>query len=111
MSVTTENPRSSVTPWIEEVTASGEELVTRVKAIVSEGNVRRVSVKHHGQPLMEFPLTIGVVGALLAPQVAALGAIAAMVTNCTISVERGQPSTEQPNGGADKELPATAKEA
>jgi hypothetical protein len=86
--------------WIEEVTTTGEELVGRVKALVAEGNVRRVSIKHDGKTLAEFPLTLGVVGTLLAPQVAALGAIVALVTDCTIAVERAGASSEEDDGAA-----------
>jgi hypothetical protein len=60
----------------------------RVKALVHEGNVRRVIVEHEGRTIAEFPLTAGVVGALLAPPLAALGAVVALYKDCTIHVER-----------------------
>lgn len=67
----------------------GEEVIKKVKELIAEGNVRRISIKDKkGKVLAEFPLTIGVVGALLAPVLAAVGAIAALVAECTISVER-----------------------
>ena len=73
----------------EELSISGEKLVSTVKEIIRQGNVRRVSVRNKdGVTLIEIPLTLGVVGALLLPTVAALGAIAALVTQCTIVVER-----------------------
>ena len=73
----------------EELTISGEKLVSTVKEIIRQGNVRRVSVRNkEGETLVEIPLTFGVVGALLLPTIAALGTIAALVTQCTIVVER-----------------------
>jgi len=59
-----------------------------VKRLIAEGNVRRVVVKQEGQVVAEFPLTVGVVGAVLAPVLAAIGALAALLTRCTIEVER-----------------------
>lgn len=73
----------------EELSIRGEELVATVKALVHEGNIRRITVKsREGRPLIEIPLTFGVVGALLLPTLAALGALAALVTECTIVIER-----------------------
>jgi uncharacterized protein DUF4342 len=74
--------------WQEELSATGDELIDRVKSLVNEGNVRRIIIKQDDRTLVELPLTIGVVGVLLAPQLAAIGAIAALVTRCTITVER-----------------------
>jgi CBS domain-containing protein len=73
----------------EEFKVSGDALLKKVKDLISEGNVRRITIKDKkGKTLIEFPLTIGVVGAVLAPVLAAVGAIAALITECTISVER-----------------------
>ena len=73
----------------EELRVSGESLVARVKELVHEGNIRRITiVNEEGKVLVEFPLTLGVVGAVLVPTLAAIGAVAALVTNCTIVVER-----------------------
>ena len=73
----------------EEIKTTGEQLLTQVKELVREGNVRRIIVKNEaGKTLIEIPLTLGVVGALLLPVAAAVGAIAALVTDCTIVVER-----------------------
>ena len=75
----------------EEFSVSGEELLAKVKSLINEGNIRRLIIKDEkGKILVEFPLTIGVVGAILAPVLAAVGAIAALVTKCTIVVERRQ---------------------
>ena len=73
----------------EDFKIKGEDLLKRVKELISEGNVRRISVKDkEGKLIAEFPLAIGVIGAVLAAPLAAIGAIAALVTECTISVER-----------------------
>jgi hypothetical protein len=73
----------------EEFKVSGEDLLKRVKELIAEGNVRRISVKDkEGKTIVEMPLTVGVVGAVLAAPLAAIGAVAALVTECTITVER-----------------------
>ena len=73
----------------EEYQVSGESLVAKVKELVHEGNIRRIIIKNEeGKTLIEVPLTLGVVGAALLPVWAAIGAIAALVTNCTIVVEK-----------------------
>jgi len=73
----------------EEFKVNGEDLLKSVKKLIAEGNVRRIIIKSkEGKDIMELPLTIGVVGALLAPVLAAVGAVAALVTECTIIVER-----------------------
>lgn len=67
----------------------GEDVLKKVRELINEGNVRKITVKDKdGKSIVEFPLTVGVVGALLAPALAAVGAIAALVTECTITVER-----------------------
>lgn len=73
----------------EEYSVTGEGVVAKVKELVHEGNIRRMIIKNEeGRTLLEVPLTLGVVGAILVPTWAAIGAIAALVTNCTIVVER-----------------------
>lgn len=73
----------------EEFKVSGEDLLKRVKELIAEGNVRCITVKgKDGKTIVEMPLTVGVVGAVLAAPLAAVGAIAALVTECTITVER-----------------------
>ena len=76
--------------WSEfQVTA--DELVGRVKELIREGNIRRIVVRgEEGKTLLEIPVTMGVIGALFAPYLAALGAIAAIATRCTIAVERSE---------------------
>ena len=73
----------------EEFTIDGEQLVATVKSLIHQGNIRRITVKNReGRTLIEIPVTVGVVGALLLPTVAALGTIAALVTECSIVIER-----------------------
>jgi uncharacterized membrane protein len=75
----------------ETIKVKGEELLKKVKQIVKEGNVRKITIKNKdGKTLIVLPLAFGVIGAVLAPMLAAVGAIAALVTECTISVERDQ---------------------
>ena len=74
---------------VEEYKVSGDELVHKVKEIVHEGNIRRIIIKTEGgKTLLEFPVTVGVVGVVLLPMWAALGAAAALITDCTIAVEK-----------------------
>ena len=78
--------------WTEEFQFDGELLLSKIKELLHEGNVTRVIIKNEeGRTLIDLPLTLGVVGALLAPQLAAIGAIAALVTHGTIEVERANP--------------------
>ena len=63
-------------------------VVNKVEELIKEGNVRRIVIKQHDRTIAEFPLAVGVVGAVVAPILAAAGAIAALVTDCTIAVER-----------------------
>ena len=86
------------TVW-ETFKAEGENVVEQVKQIVHEGNVRRVVVKHEGRKVAEFPLTAGVVGAVLAPVLAAIGALVALMKDCTIAIER-TPVAGPPEGVA-----------
>jgi hypothetical protein len=67
---------------------SGDDLLRRVKEILHEGNVRRIVVKQGTRTIVEFPVTVGVLGAVAAPALAGLGAIAALLSECTIVVER-----------------------
>lgn len=78
-----------MTKRTEEFKVNGEDLLKKVKDIIKEGNVRRLTVRDkEGKDLIVLPLTLGVVGITLAPVLAAVGAIAALVTECTIVVER-----------------------
>jgi hypothetical protein len=79
------------------------QLIGTVKRLIHEGNIRRIVVKQNDRTVVEFPLTVGVVGTALAPMLAAVGALAALLTECTIEVERivseersGKESTTRP---------------
>lgn len=73
----------------EEFKVSGEGIIKKVKELIKEGNVRRIIINNDkGETLVEIPVTLAVVGTALAPQLAAVGALAALIANCTIVVER-----------------------
>ena len=75
----------------EEFRVNGEELIAKVKNLINEGNIRRVIIKNKEEKVIfEIPLTFGVVGALIAPQLAALGAIAALLSEATVVVEKAE---------------------
>lgn len=75
--------------YTEEFSVNSDQVVEKVKQLIKEGNVRRVIIKNEkGESIMEFPVTAGVVGVLLLPTLAALGAAAVLITRCTIAVER-----------------------
>ncbi|MBI5963322.1 MAG: DUF4342 domain-containing protein [Chloroflexi bacterium] len=77
----------------EEFKVNGEQLLSKLKELLREGNIRRVIIKDKdGKVLIEFPLTFGVVGLILAPTLAAVGAVAALVSEATIIVEKEQQS-------------------
>ena len=73
----------------EEFRVNGEELIAKIKQLIHESNIRRITIKDKdGKTVMEIPLTIGMVGVLLAPTLAAVGAIAALLTEATVVVEK-----------------------
>ena len=81
--MTKENTRT------EEFEFSGDRLIAQIKELIKQGNIRRVMIKSEdGRVLVDIPLTVGILGTLVAPQLAALGAIAALVTHGTIVVEK-----------------------
>ena len=77
--------------WWEKIETKGGEALDQLKRIINEGNIRRVRVRQKDRVIAEFPLTVGVVGAVLAPVLAAIGAVTALITECTIEVEREAP--------------------
>jgi len=83
----------------ERFTVSGDQLVEKVKKLIHEGNIRKVRIIHHRRTLLEIPLSVGApaaaVGILVAPVLAAIGALAALVTECTIEVEKVEESDKQ----------------
>jgi len=92
--------------FTEEFRVSGEAVVSKVKELLREGNVRRITIKNdEGKTLIEIPLTIGVIGTVLLPVWAAIGAIAALVANLTIAVERHGDTTESATADETPESP------
>ncbi len=94
------------TQW-ESIKGEGGQLVDRVKELVHKGNVRRIVIKQGERTIAEFPLTFGVIGVVLAPVLAAIGAITAMVSDCTIHLER----TEETTPGDVVTVPVDSDEA
>ncbi len=74
--------------WWETIKVEGGELLEQVKRLIHEGNVRRIVIRQGDRSVAEFPLTVGLVGTVAAPILAAVGALAALLTNCSIEVER-----------------------
>lgn len=75
------------TTW-ESIRLEGEAWLEKLKTIIHEGNVRRIRIRHEGRTVAEFPLSAGVLGAVLAPALAGVGAVVALLKDCTIEVER-----------------------
>lgn len=95
--------------FVEEFQVSGERVVEKIKELIREGNVRRISLKNEkGETLIEIPLTIGVIGTVLLPVWAGIGAIAALVANLTISAEKVAEPGEAPAREQDEEEAAPA---
>ena len=86
--------------YAESFKAEASTIVDKIKTLVREGNVRRVIVEHDGRTIAEFPLTVGVVGAVIAPAAAAIAAVVALFKDCTIHVERA--------AGDEQAQPATS---
>ncbi len=73
----------------EEFKVSGEDIMKKIKELINEGNIRKITIKNKDDKIIaEFPLTIGVIGTVVLPVLAAIGTIVALVTECTISVEK-----------------------
>ena len=81
------------TIW-EKIGGTGEQLLAQLKRLVDEGSIRRVVVRQHGKTIAEFPLTAGVIGAVIAPVAAAIGALSALIADCSIEVEKTVTETE-----------------
>jgi hypothetical protein len=84
------------------IKAQGGQVVDELRRLLHEGNVRRVVVKQDNRVVAEFPLTVGLVGALAAPVLAAIGALVAVLANCTIEVERARDEAARPGARAAK---------
>ncbi|MBM3146368.1 MAG: DUF4342 domain-containing protein [Actinobacteria bacterium] len=87
--------------YTERIKVAGDQILSVVRTVIHEGNVRRLIIRNESdKALIEIPVTVGVVGVLVAPVAAALGAIAALVTHCTIEIER---AGEAPQAAAPDE--------
>jgi hypothetical protein len=87
-------PDRPESPPRETISVDGSDLLEQVKRLIHEGNVRRIAIVHDGHTVLELPITLGVVGVLAAPWLAAVGAAAAMLTDCTLEVEREVPEPD-----------------
>jgi hypothetical protein len=94
---------TEVRTFWENIKVEGGELLERVKELIHEGNVRRIIIRQGDRSVAEFPLTVGLVGTVGAPILAAVGALAALLTNCSIAVER-----ERTTAGAGSTVPPSA---
>jgi hypothetical protein len=92
------------TAW-ETVKVQGNQILEQLKRLLHEGNVRRVAVKQKGRTIAEFPVTVGVVGALAAPALAAVGALVAVLADCSIEVERAVEPRAEPRSRGAREAP------
>jgi len=92
--------------FIEDLQIAGEQLLTKVKELVHEGNVRHIRIKQDGRVILEVPLALGFAGVILAPTLAAIGAMGALLAQCSIEVVRSErPGTqEQPTSTPEEPL-------
>jgi Domain of unknown function (DUF4342) len=95
----------------EKIKLTGNRMVEEVKRIMHEGNVRRIVVKQDDRTIAEFPLAVGVVGTLLAAPLAALGALAALLNECTIEVERTEPVSTDQTSDQPAEIPSGVEQS
>ena len=89
--------------FAETLKENADAMMARLRALIKEGNVRRVVIQHNGKTVAEFPLTAGVVGTVVAPVLAAIGALVALLQDCTIQVERVEKEEQGPAGRAADE--------
>jgi len=82
--------------WWEKVEGKSEKLLEELKRLVEDGNARRVVVRQRGRTIAEFPMTAGVIGVVLAPVAAAIGVLTALLTECTIEVEKSAAGPDTP---------------
>ncbi|HXR65981.1 MAG TPA: DUF4342 domain-containing protein [Ktedonobacteraceae bacterium] len=95
---------------VEELQLVGEQLLGKVKELVREGNVRRIRIKQDGHVVLEIPLALGVVGIVLAPTLAAIGAMGALLAQCSIEVVRSERSSQPVNVPLESDQPSDGPE-
>ena len=91
------------TCW-ESFKAEGANVADKLNEVIREGNARRVVVEHQGKTIAEFPLTVGVIGAVIAPVAAAIGGIVALLKDCTIRIERDLTSEPAKSEAGDDQV-------
>ncbi|GAA4185438.1 MULTISPECIES: DUF4342 domain-containing protein [Sphingobacterium] len=102
------NLNYSIMGFKETFQINGENLLQKIKEIIAEGNVNKISISDkHGKEIMSFPITVGAIGLILAPVFAAIGAVAALLTECTITVERNSEKKEEEKPDDSAEPPTT----
>lgn len=89
------------THWTEEFSARSNEVIDKVKKLIREGNVSRIRVKSEGKTLVEIPVTLGAIGAVILPQIAAVGVLVAALKRCTVEIVRTDGDTETVKSEAD----------
>jgi len=94
--------------WYESIRVEGGQLLDKVAQLIREGNVRRIVIRQGDRTVAEFPLTVGVVGAMFSPVLAAVGALAALIGDCTIEVERSEKQNDAPPKAAAEISPSNA---
>jgi hypothetical protein len=93
----------------QKLEGTTESILNQLKKLIDEGNIRRVVVKHRGRTVAEFPLTAGVIGVVIAPVAAAIGALSALLAECTIEVEKAE--GEKTEGQGTEPEPASSSVA
>jgi Domain of unknown function (DUF4342) len=98
---------------METIKVEGGQLIDQIKRLVHEGNVRRITIKQDDRTVVEFPLTVGVIGVVLMPMLAAVGALAALLAECTIEIQRVEDTPITPAepvvNGKHAEVPPTVE--
>ncbi len=89
--------------WTEEFTIRSGEVIDKVKELIYEGNVTKIRVKHEGRILVEIPVTLGAIGAVALPQLAALGVLVAVFKRCSIEVVRKEPEEDETGDTGDRD--------
>lgn len=91
---------------VEELQLVGEQLLGKVKELIREGNVRRIRIKQDGHVVLEIPLALGVVGVVLAPTLAAIGAMGALLAQCSIEIVRSERASRPADAPLEPETPS-----
>jgi Domain of unknown function (DUF4342) len=97
--------------WREKIEGTTDQILAQIKRLIDEGNVRRVVVKQEGKVIAEFPLTVGVVGTVIAPVAAAIGALTAVLSDCSIEVEKTNPPASTSESAKTHDEPEDVRKA